>query len=102
MTKRSRARARTHPTAPSERDHDRQAHLHLLHGSARHAQHAVRDALKVLRDNCTRQEKGDFPMAAMKQMAEELAAAGYGEVRTTARGGMEYRYLIPKGGSGGQ
>ena len=58
--------------------------------------------LKVLRDNCTRQEKGDFPMAAMKQMAEELAAAGYGEVRTTARGGMEYRYLIPKGGSGGQ
>lgn len=56
--------------------------------------------LKVLRDNCTRQEKGDFPMVAMKKMAEDLAAAGYGEVRTTTRGGMEYRHLMPKGGSG--
>ena len=54
--------------------------------------------LKLLRDNCTRQEKSDFPMSAMKQMAEELAAAGYGEVRTTARGGMEYRFVTPKEG----
>lgn len=49
--------------------------------------------LKVLRDNCTRQEKSAFPMAFMKEMASELAAAGYGNVRKGPRGGMEYLHI---------
>ena len=35
----------------------------------------------------------------MQEMLKELANAGYGEVRSGPRGGMHYRFLLPKEGT---
>ena len=44
-------------------------------------------------------EKERFDAAEMQEMLQELANAGYGEVRSGPRGGMDYRFLIPKEGT---
>jgi len=53
---------------------------------------------RKLRDNCSPSEKERFDAAEMQQMLQELANAGYGEVRSGPRGGMDYRFLLPKEG----
>mgnify|MGYP004114679141 FL=1 len=54
---------------------------------------------RKLRDNCSPFEKETFNAAEMQEMLHELANAGYGEVRSGPRGGMDYRFLLPKEGT---
>ena len=54
---------------------------------------------RKLRDNCSPSEKERFDAVEMQEMLEELAKAGYGEVRSGPRGGMDYRFLLPKEGT---
>ena len=54
---------------------------------------------RKLRDNCSPSEKERFDAAEMQEMLQELAKAGYGEVRSGPRGGMDYRFLLPKEGT---
>ncbi|QNJ16422.1 hypothetical protein SynA1840_00874 [Synechococcus sp. A18-40] len=54
---------------------------------------------RKLRDNCSPSEKERFDAAEMQEMLQELANTGYGEVRSGPRGGMDYRFLLPKEGT---
>ena len=54
---------------------------------------------RTLRNNFSPAENERFDAAEMQEMLHELANAGYGEVRSGPRGGMDYRFLLPKEGT---